>query len=154
MKAESTLSLRVSRIIGASRERVFRAWTEPSELEKWSCPEGASVDEAEVDLSVGGEYRIRMKGEEGTWTATGVYREIVPPRRLVYTWDWVEKDQKMSKHDRLGSSDETVVTVELEELDGSTRVILTHERFPSVEAKDGHELGWASSLDQLERLFG
>lgn len=154
MSTETTYSLRVSRVIAAERETVFRAWTEPDELKRWSCPEGATVDDAQVELTVGGRYRIRMKGDEGVWTASGVYREIEPPKRLVYTWDWEEKEEKMSKHDRLDGSDATLVTVEFEDLAGSTRVVVTHERLPTTEAKDGHEVGWTSCLDKLERLVG
>jgi len=152
MSTEPTHSLRVSRVIQADVETVFRAWTEPSQLKLWSCPEGATVDDASVDLSVGGAYRIRMKGEEGFWTAVGVYREIDPPKRLVYTWDWEEKAVKMSKHDRLGSADETVVTVDFSARDGGTEVVVTHTLFPSLEAKDGHLAGWVGCLDKLERL--
>ena len=153
MSPEIDTSLQLSKVITADAETVFRAWTDPEQVKVWSCPEGAIVDDVQIDLRVGGKYRIRMKGEEGAWTAVGTYREVEPPRRLVYTWDWEEKDHKMSQHDRLSGGGETLVTVEFKDLEGSTEVVLTHELFPSSEAKDGHETGWASCLSNLEGMF-
>ncbi len=145
MSTETSTSLRISRVIKASRETVFRAWTEPDHLKQWSCPEGGRVAEAEVDLSVGGRYKICMHTADDTvHTAVGVYREIEPPRRLVYTWDWEEEGSRVG---------ETLVTVEFNDLGGSTEVVLSHELFPSAEAKKAHEDGWSSCLNRLERMF-
>ncbi len=143
MSTNTGTSLRISRVIKASRERVFAAWTEPHHLKQWSCPEGFRVADVQVDLSVGGRYTIRMENPDGqAHTAIGVYREIEPPQRLSYTWDWKEE-----------SIGETLVTVEFNELGESTEVVLTHEMFPNVEAKVSHEEGWNSCLNRLERLF-
>ena len=153
MSTEIDTSLQLSKVIAADPETVFRAWTDPEQVKMWSCPEGVMIDDVQIDLTVGGQYRICMKGDEGAWTAVGTYREIEPPRRLVYTWDWEEKEHKMSQHDRLSGSGETIVTVEFKDLDGSTEVVLTHELFPSSEAKAGHETGWLSCLSKLEGMF-
>jgi uncharacterized protein YndB with AHSA1/START domain len=144
MSTETSTSLRISRVIKADRERVFRAWTEPAQMKQWSCPEGMNVAEAEVDLTVGGRYLIRMESPEGkVHTAVGVYREIEAPSRLAYTWDWKEE-----------SIGETLVTVEFNDLGESTEVVLCHELFPNGEAKVGHEDGWLSCLNRLEGLLG
>jgi uncharacterized protein YndB with AHSA1/START domain len=143
MSTGTETSLRVSRVIKASPEKVFDAWTLPEHLKRWSCPEGMEVAEAQVDLTVGGRYRLRMQSPEGkVHTAVGLYREIERPRRLVYTWDWEEE-----------SIGETIVTVEFNDLGGSTEVTLIHELFPNAEAKVGHEEGWTSCLNRLEKLF-
>jgi uncharacterized protein YndB with AHSA1/START domain len=143
MSTETSTSLRLSRVIEADRETVFKAWTEPEQIKRWCCPEGLTVADSQVDLTVGGRYRLRMKSPEGgVHTAVGVYREIEPPRRLVYTWDWEE-----------GSMGETLVTVELNDLGESTEVVLTHELFPTAELKADHETGWTSCLNRLETLF-
>ncbi|MCI0436560.1 MAG: SRPBCC domain-containing protein [Gemmatimonadetes bacterium] len=144
MSTRTETSLRVTRVIRADRDAVFRAWTEPAHLRQWSCPVGATVDLAEVDLVVGGQYRIRMSTPNGVHTAKGVYRTIDRPRRLVYTWDWEEKDYAVG---------ETLVTVEFNAVGESTEVVVTHERFPGAQARDGHGQGWTSCLDQLEKLF-
>jgi uncharacterized protein YndB with AHSA1/START domain len=144
MSTETGTSLRISRIINADREAVFRAWTEPDQLKRWSCPEGMTVADSQVDLTVGGRYRLRMESPEGkAHTAVGVYREIESPGRLVYTWDWEEE-----------SIGETLVTVEFNDLGESTEVVLIHELFPNAEAKVGHEEGWTSCLNRLEKVLG
>lgn len=143
----STHSTRVTRTLRATPEEVFAAWTEPDQLCQWSCPEGATIDDVQVDLRVGGAYRIRMRGPEGeSYTAFGLYREIDPPNRLVYTWDWEEAAHQVG---------ETLVSVDLQPAEeSSTDVTVTHSAFPTVEAADGHTVGWTSCCDRLERLLG
>jgi uncharacterized protein YndB with AHSA1/START domain len=146
MSTDTGTSLRVTRGIKADPVTVFDAWTQADQLKRWSCPEGMTVGDAEVDLRVGGRYRIVMKNDEGsTHTAYGVYREIERPRRLVYTWSWEEDEDR--------GIGETLVTVEFTDLGGSTEVALTHELFPDAEAKASHEKGWTSCLNRLERMF-
>lgn len=81
-----TVSLTVSRLVPAPPEAVFRAWTDPSEIMKWWAPEGLSVPFAEVDLRVGGGYRLGLQRPEADpFYATGTYRVVDPPRKLVFT---------------------------------------------------------------------
>lgn len=140
---EITLNLR--RIFKAPREKVFRAWTDPEELKKWWGPEGYATPSAEVDLRVGGKYRLGMRklpdGE--IFYLSGIYREVRPPERLVYTWRW----QGQPEHG------ETLVTVEFREVGDSTEVVLTHERFPTEKARDDHNRGWSGCLDRLAKLL-
>ncbi len=146
MSTQTGQSLKLTRVIRADPETVFRAWTEPEQLKRWSAPEGVEPADVEVDLTVGGRYRIRMRDPEGKeFNALGVYREIERPSRLVYTWQWEEKENDVG---------ETLVTVEFHDLGGSTEVVLTHEQFPDTKAKDDHEQGWGSCLNRLEKLFG
>lgn len=146
MSTHTEASLQVSRLINADPATVFRAWTEPHHLAEWSCPESATVADIQVDLVLGGQYRIRMQSADGTThTAVGRYREITRPRRLAYTWDWEEQDSRVG---------ETLVTVEFTDLGGTTEVVLTHEFFPSTQAKTSHEQGWTSCLNRLEQMFG
>ncbi|WP_419163473.1 SRPBCC family protein [Candidatus Palauibacter sp.] len=144
MTAASGTRLRVSKLIPAPPAAVFRAWTEPELISRWSAPPGASVAESQVDLSAGGAWKIRMRDAEGVdHTAFGVYRQVEPPNRLVYTWDWE------GEH----SVGETVVTVEFLAEGGGTRVVVTHEGFPAAEATEGHRLGWVACLELLRALF-
>ncbi|HEX9728440.1 MAG TPA: SRPBCC domain-containing protein [Gemmatimonadales bacterium] len=145
MSTDTTTTLRLSRVIAADRARVFAAWTTAADMERWAAPEMASMLGVEVDLTVGGRYTIRMRGEEGqSYTAVGQYREIDPPRKVVYTWDWEEEANQVG---------ETLVTVEFNDMNGSTEVVLTHELFPNAEAKGAHEQGWRSCLNRFEALF-
>ena len=140
---EITLNLR--RIFKAPRKKVFRAWTDPEELKKWWGPEGYATPSAEVDLRVGGKYRLGMRklpdGE--IFYLSGIYREVRPPERLVYTWRW----EAQPEHG------ETLVTVEFREVGDSTEVVLTHERFPTETARDDHNRGWSGCLDRLAELL-
>jgi len=142
MTTKSETRLRLTRTIAADPQTVFAAWTEADRMRAWFCPEGVTVEEVETDPVPGGAYRVRMRSGEGdVYTARGTYREVDPPRRLVFTWDWDEEEHAVG---------ETVVTVELRKIDGGTELVLTHEGFPTAEARDGHEEGWASCLDRLE----
>lgn len=143
MSTDTSTSLRLVRTIEAAPEQVFRAWTEPAQIKRWACPAGGTVLDAQVDLTVGGEYRITMQVADGSvHTAVGVYQEVVRPKRLVYTWDWEE-----------GPMGDTLVTVEFVANGSATDVVLKHERFPNGAAREQHEVGWASCLEQFERVF-
>jgi uncharacterized protein YndB with AHSA1/START domain len=149
MSVQAVTSLRLTRVVKADPARVFRAWTDPEQLVEWACPEGLSVENAEVDLRVGGRYRIVMRAPDGAvHTAAGVYREIERPGRLVYTWTW---EGTVDEGMRIG---ETVVTVEFRGRgDGTSDVVLMHEGFPGAEARDNHEAGWTSCVNRLEMLL-
>ena len=140
----TTSSLTITRTIKASADKVFDAWTQPEQIKRWAAPEGVEVQEAQVDLTVGGRYHIRMLSDEGEHNAVGVYREVTRPTRLVYTWSWEEKDHDVG---------ETLVTVEFNAQGDNTEVVVVHEGFPAAEARDGHEQGWNGCLDGFEQLF-
>jgi len=134
--------LQISRSFKAPRDRVFRAWTDPAELKRWfRADPGYTVAIAEVDLRVGGRYRLGMKPPDSDpYVVGGVYREIRPPERLVFTWKW-----EWSKN----GDPETLVTLDFHGREGRTEVVLTHERLPTEEERDKHEHGWIGCLDQL-----
>ena len=146
MSTETGTSLTLTRVVAATPEAAFQAWTQPEHMRRWACPEGAMVDDVSVDLTVGGAYRIRMLTPDGTvYTAFGEYRTIEPPDRLVYTWDWEESEHAVG---------ETLVTVTFAALGDATEVVLRHEGFPSAQAREGHQKGWGSCLNQFESLLG
>jgi uncharacterized protein YndB with AHSA1/START domain len=139
--------LEMNRTIRTSREKVFEAWTNPAQLQKWfAVSEGFTTPIAEVDLKVGGRYRLGMKapGDNPLLVVSGVYQEIVPHERLMFTWRWEsgERDEP-----------ETLVTVEFQEHEGVTNVMLKHELFSDVAQRDKHGEGWAGCFDGLERLI-
>jgi len=139
--------LEMRRPIRTSREKLFDAWTNPAQLKKWfAVAEGFTTPIAEVDLKVGGRYRLGMKapGDNPLLIVGGVYREIVHPVRLVFTWQWESADL---------NEPETLVTVEFHEHEGVTDVRLKHELFRDVALRDKHGEGWAGCLNHLERLF-
>lgn len=145
MSTNTETALRLTRMINTDRATVFKAFTEPGQLTQWFAPEGMTVGVAEVDLRVGGAYHIRMDSAEGKHhNAKGVYKEIDSPSKLSFTWRWQESD-----HD----TGETLITVELNEVDGATEVVFIHELFPNAEATEGHTKGWISALNRLEGMF-
>ena len=142
------MTLRLTRVVPAPRDVVFRAWTEPEALKRWWVPfEGMSVPAAEVDLRPGGRYRLTMQSSKGEeFHLTGVYREVRPPERLVYTWRWegTERD----------GDGETLVTVDFEASGRTTLLHLTHEQFPDATTRDRHGVGWGGVLDRLVAVLG
>lgn len=141
---EAPASLTVRRVVPAPRERVFAAWTTPEALKRWSAPGDRTNPTVEVDLRVGGRYRIDMAAPNGaTHRVVGTYVEIDPPRRLVYTWFW-------ETNPTLG---EMLITVEFLPHGEHTEVVLVHSKLPSAEAVVNHERGWVGCLDRLEGLF-
>jgi uncharacterized protein YndB with AHSA1/START domain len=139
------LQLKLERTIRTDRARAFAAWTKPELLRQWSAPDGMTIPEGQLDLRAGGRWSVVMLEPNGTrHEAFGRYIEVTPPKRLVYTHAWKEGN---------GSSPETTVSVEFFEVPGGTRVVLTQEGFASPQARDGHDKGWSSALDNLEKLF-
>jgi len=146
MSTATATSLRLSRVVHADVDTAFRAWTQPEHIRRWACPEGHTIADSRVDLVVGGSYMLQMTNDEGlTHTARGTYREIDPPHRLVYTWDW-DEDHKMGI--------DTRVTAEFRAVDGGTEITLVHEGFPSEELTQDHLMGWTSCIDKYERFIG
>ena len=141
--AERNICLTLHRVIDAPVEAVYAAWTEPEMLRRWLAPGDASVVRAVADIAVGGTFLIEMRGADGQrWLTSGVYREVVPCRRLVHTWRWE------------GSEAASLVTVEFEpETPGRTRLTLTHSRFAEDGARDEHVQGWTGCLAKLEALW-
>ena len=139
-----THSVTITRIVNATPERAFAAWTTPEIIKQWSAPGDRTNPVVEVDLRVGGRYRIHMAAPDGnTSKVTGVYREVDPPRRLVYTWFW-------ETYPALG---EMLVTVEFHARGNATEVVIVHADCISEEAANNHRDGWLGALPKFERLF-
>lgn len=140
-----TTSLQIRRTFSAPRAKVFHAWTDPETLTKWFGPPGYTTQRAEVDLRKGGKYRITMrKDPDGDpFSAFGTFQEVRSPERLVYTWEWDNRN--------IG---ETLVTIDFRDLGNQTEIVFTHERFPSIEDRDGHNVGWNGCFDRLEQFLG
>ena len=125
---------------------IVRAWTEPQMLAQWSCPRGFTCTDNRGELRIGGAFSACMRSPEGTeHRLRGVYREIVPPGRLVFTHCWVDEQG--------GAGPETLVTVTLAQRDGRTEMMFHQALFASVEARDGHEQGWTSCFERLAELL-
>jgi uncharacterized protein YndB with AHSA1/START domain len=146
MKAEEKTSLEIRRVINAPRNRVYQAWTDPAQLKEWWGPEGVRTRNFTADARVGGKYRWDLVNQEGEeMTAFGEYRELVPGKKIVFTWKWDDDEAWENKN--------SVVTIELSDCDGGTEVRLIHVQLPSEESRDRHNEGWSGVLDRLEKFF-
>jgi uncharacterized protein YndB with AHSA1/START domain len=134
----------VTRLLPATRERVFEAWTRPELMARWFFPGSGWTVTISSDLRVGGRYQVSMRDTAGTeHLQFGEYREIVPVSRLVFSWSCPE----------LAVVD-SVVTVELIDRGQRTELCLLHELPPDPKVLRGHEEGWTGCLGNLEKMFG
>jgi uncharacterized protein YndB with AHSA1/START domain len=134
--------LALTRHFKAPIDKVFRAWTEGEALKRWFHPrDDMATVVAEVDLRVGGRYRIVMQEPSGEQHRVGgVYREIVPNAALVFTWAWESTPER-----------ESLVSLRFDAAEGGTRLTLVHEKFADEAARDRHAEGWAGCLAMLDR---
>lgn len=130
----------------ASPAAVFEAWSHPDVLRRWW---GAGTDwtspVVEIDLQVGGCYRLAMTDPDAgaTYTVVGEYVEVRPPRRLVYTWTWETPGSPTGDLT-------TLVTVEFHDAEnGGTRLVLTHSGFVDADQGTSHEHGWQACIANL-----
>ncbi|MCW5696724.1 MAG: SRPBCC domain-containing protein [Bauldia sp.] len=143
-EAERTLVL--ERLLPAPPPDVFAAFTDPETLLEWWGPEGATVPESEFDIRPGGRWRTVLQTPDGAAnTVSGVYRTIAPPGHLAFTWAWHGPDG--------GRGHETEVDITFEAAGRGTLMRLVQKLFDSPEATALHNAGWASSLNDLERLL-
>jgi uncharacterized protein YndB with AHSA1/START domain len=151
MAAESTGSgglapaaaLVVRKTIRATAARLFDAWTSPAQIKQWWGPESVVCVDAEIDLRVGGRYRIANRMPDGRilWIA-GVFELIEAPYKLVYTWALEPIARPCER-----------VTVQFRPQGESTEVIVTHENVPSASMREGHALGWQGCLAGLAQFL-
>jgi uncharacterized protein YndB with AHSA1/START domain len=139
-------TVRITRIIDAPREDVFRAWTEPDQIRQWWGPGEFTCPEAEVDLRPGGGYRLAMQPTAGDpFIVAGTYLEVEPPARLLYTWRW--------ETGPAADGSESRVSVEFRARGDQTELVLTHTDFPASHGPAPYEMGWEGGLDKFEALF-
>jgi len=136
-------SLTLKRHLKAPPAKVFAAWTDPEKVKRWMGPGETTTKHAESDPRVGGRYRIVMQTPSGQeLDVGGVYREVVPDQKLVFTWAWKSTPE-----------DESLVTLLFRPDGDGTLLTVTHEQFVDDQARDGHKQGWNGALDKLEKLF-
>jgi uncharacterized protein YndB with AHSA1/START domain len=153
---ENNIKLQLTRVFDAPRELVFKAWTDANQFKQWfgaAACEGGSLQSVKVDARVGGKYRIQVRSAAGEFfTTVGIYREVKPPERLIFTWAF-EKDGSGKEFGEV-EPPEMLVTLEFHARGKQTELILTHEKFASVESRDRHEEGWTRCLNELGKFAG
>jgi uncharacterized protein YndB with AHSA1/START domain len=142
-RLEQRPSLSLTRIYGVPPENVWHAWTAPEALKRWFGPDEGKVSLAETDVPVGGRYRVifhTLDGEQHD--VGGVYREVQPNRKLVFTWAWKSTPER-----------ESLVTLTFRPTGRGTEFNLLHEQFFDAAARDQHESGWTGGLGKLEQFL-
>ena len=143
---ETKMTLIIKRTFPCSREKVFAAWTQADALKSWWGTEGHTAPNAEMDLRVGGKYRVEMRTGEGeSFYLNGAFVEIRPPERLVFTFRWERGEWDYP---------ETLVSIDFTEQGDETAVVLTHEGFPDENMRDEHNGGWGECLGNLSAYLG
>ena len=137
------LSVNISKTVNAPIERVFDAWLDPAMLTRFILPApGMPQPQVETDPREGGRFSIIMQVGDEKIPHNGTYLTVERPRRLAFSWE------------SPFSSDDSVVTLEFESIDAeTTRVDLTHVKFPDAESRDNHAGGWNNILDQLNEVL-
>ena len=138
-------TLTVRRLFPSPREKVFEAWTDPEALVTWWGGELAQTVSATVDLRVGGAYRLTMRSRGQVFALEGVYEEVEPPARLVYTWRWDGLEVDGGRR--------SLVTVEFHDRGGATEVVVTHEGTGTTNSFAFHQGGWTASLQRLGQVL-
>jgi uncharacterized protein YndB with AHSA1/START domain len=140
--ATSERELTITRVFNAPRSLVFNVWTQPEHFSRWLGPKDFTTIGCQMNVQVGGMYRACIRSPEGTdhWMQ-GVYREVIEPERLVFTFAW-EDENSQPKH-------ETLVTVTFEEQDNKTLMTFQQAIFESTESRNAHNTGWSECFDRL-----
>jgi uncharacterized protein YndB with AHSA1/START domain len=135
-------SLTIKRRFNAPPAKVYAAWADPKMMARWFGPAGVERVEVEAALRIGGGYHITMHVPGDRHDVLGVYREIVPNEKLVFTWAWKSTPER-----------ESLVTVTFKPDGDGTMMTLLHEQFFDADARDRHQHGWTGAIDKLEKLF-
>lgn len=147
-------SVVIERVVDAPIRLVWDLWTQPEHFQAWYGPAGATIPVATMDVRVGGGRHIGMAMETPNGTMqmwfVGEYREIDPPRRLVYTEAMADEQGNVLEPATMGMPADhpttTEIVVELEDLGGRTKLVVTHIGIP--EGSPG-AMGWNMALDKL-----
>ena len=137
-------SLALKRRFKATPAQLFQAWTQPEKMIRWwGAYDDGKPPIAETDLKVGGRFRVQFWTPDGEHhSVSGLYREVVTDRKLVFSWAWQSTPERQSQ-----------VTVDLRPDADGTILTLTHEQFFSDKARDDHAVGWNQAFDKLAELF-
>jgi uncharacterized protein YndB with AHSA1/START domain len=134
--------LTITRVFDAPRSLVFKVWTQPEHFSQWLGPKDFTAIDCHMNVQVGGMYRACIRSPEGNdhWMQ-GIYREIIEPERLVFTFAW-EDENSRPKH-------ETLITVTFEEQGNKTLMTFQQAIFESTEERNAHNTGWSECFDRL-----
>jgi len=146
LQSPAVAALVLRRTYSVPRDRVFAAWTNPEIAARFLGPGNIKATNIHMDVKLGGTFSIAMDSpEHERYVARGTYLEVNAPKRLVMTWRW-EEDDPAEEYDSL-------LSLDFNERNGETELVLTHEKLASVESRARHEEGWTAIIDQLAAVL-
>ena len=152
--SDSQDAVTIERTFDAPVDLIWQMWTEPQHFAAWYGPDGATIPVAKMDVRVGGTRLVSMEvhtpdGPMRMWF-TGEYREVVDNERLVYTESMSDESGRVLSPADMGMPPghptTTEVRVELEDVGGRTKMVMTHAGIPSDSPGAA---GWEMALDKL-----
>jgi len=126
--------------------KVYAAWTRAEMVVGWFGPSDAKKDtvKATMDVRTGGRFTISFSHANGEYSeVSGVYKEVVPDQKLVFSWAWHSTPERESQ-----------VTILTKPAGNGTLLTLIHEQFFDQAAADGHKSGWTGTLEKLAAFLG
>lgn len=152
----------ITRIFDAPVETIWKYWTDPEMLKKWWGPKVFTCPFVKMNFRVGGKYLSCMHGSpvpgapvQDFWS-TGTYQEIIPMEKIVATDSFADEKGNIVPSTHYGMEGfplEMLVTFEFEEIDGKTKMTLTHSGIGKIDKKSrqGMDQGWNESLDKIDQ---
>ncbi|MDH4156933.1 MAG: SRPBCC domain-containing protein [candidate division Zixibacteria bacterium] len=139
---EKTGSITVRQTYPVPPGAVFRAWSDPELFRQWWGHGAWAATEILIELKPQGAFRyiLHNQDESKTFTSVGNFKEVINDKKLVFSWEWLEGQHQ---------GRQTLVTVELNDLGGSTELVLTHSRHDSEELMEDHRAGWTACLQRI-----
>lgn len=137
---DDNTTLTVKRVINSDPATLWDALTDQQIMQKWFFAEEGMSATVENNPEAGGSFKVDMHGPEDTYAHEGIYKELVPHEKMVFTWN-----------SRFVS--DTLVTITLNEVKGGTEVKLVHEFMPNEEVKQSHTQGWTQILENLGNVM-
>jgi uncharacterized protein YndB with AHSA1/START domain len=154
---EETRTIRIERMFDAPRELVFDAWTQPEQLLQWYAPRGCTITLVKLDARAGGRFHWCIHNPSfGDCWCVGEYQEVVRPERIVYTLATADRAGNKIEPVQAGHDPrwprETLVTVTLTDVRGSTRLTLEQNVSESLAKRTGAHPSWLQMLERLGKL--
>jgi uncharacterized protein YndB with AHSA1/START domain len=144
-QARAQHELVITRTFDAPRNLVFKAWTAPEHMVRWLGPHNFTAPSCKMDFRPGGAYRACICAPDGKkYWMRGIYREIVEPERLIFTFSWEEDGER---------GRETMITITFGEQGDKTRMTFRQAFFETVENRDSHHGGWTECFERLAQFL-